>query len=464
MLIKDVKKFLKNAVYITCAVASLTQSVGSAFADVSPPASSNAQIQLSDAGNLSTFDATSMRGDSVVFLSSDSPIAQELFPGFSAEPRAAYLASEEGDVTCMVSESPGMAANLGNRIIQVDSAEHGAVVEASLTRLTTAAHEYGHCLDMLSSQDIIQGANNAGITPYDVPTVAIDQAVKNGTGVIDVDWVADTTPSDAQEALDSSQGNALVGIAMLEVYADLQGTLQTAATTGDLRGFYEFQLSIRMNNTSSLGHTTSLAVSNILSAEQEAGLDPESLKGASYDTINSHVNRIFLKHFSVDGQLSIDSDGFKDIVKEFQIKKQIGLDVPEDLSASVDALADATNATVTDDDKKAYLELMGLSIDHQKNLAANANEGRVAASGLSDMFDRMDGAFDNARDALGVTPSADSTIDFERSDVGNAEIQDAALDFYTKATTSSGSLDQNYASIGDLLKSPEKKYDHGLEP
>jgi hypothetical protein len=110
-----------------------------------------------------------------MFLFADSYQAMKTDPGLVSSPAARQFSTDQGNVACAVSDASGMVANLGNGIIQIDSLEHGAIVDGALTRLTTNAHEYGHCLDFISSSEISQSVHAANVSPYTVPHMAVSR-------------------------------------------------------------------------------------------------------------------------------------------------------------------------------------------------------------------------------------------------------------------------------------------------
>lgn len=167
-LLHNPNSWLKKAVILTCMATVLSQAIAlpATATEQVKDAASTATLQIGELDNAYAFTTQSMRGEKVTFLSPESEAVSRVMPEFSSQgPMAAYLKTAEGDVACTVSENPGMVANLGNRIIQIDSTATGAVVDGSLTRLVTAAHEYGHCLDMLASTSISKSTQAAGISP-----------------------------------------------------------------------------------------------------------------------------------------------------------------------------------------------------------------------------------------------------------------------------------------------------------
>ena len=455
-LLHNPNSWLKKAVILTCMATVLSQAIAlpATATEQVKDAASTATIQIGELDNAYAFTTQSMRGEKVTFLSPESETVSRVMPEFSSQgPMAAYLKTAEGDVACTVSENPGMVANLGNRIIQIDSTATGAVVDGSLTRLVTAAHEYGHCLDMLASTSISKSTQAAGISPYSVPSVAIEKALHNGSGEIDFDWIKGSEAAPATTAVESARGYHAIGISVLETYADLQGALQTASTTGDLRGFTKFEMAIRLNNLSSMDHTSAFAVAQILKSEVDNGFDASSLKGQSFDAVNHQVNEMFIRHFSKDGTLSIHSDGFKNIIKEFQMKEQIGVQVDSATKEALSSLAQATGTEPNAAEKAIYVELMNQNHANQARLVASANPSYVQNSSVLQMLDGLQTKNESARIALNAEAGNNLVSIFSTSQVSQGEVKDAALDFFHKALSiNETKLQTGTIKLTDLLK------------
>lgn len=206
-LIVDPHSWLKMAVIITCTAAVLSQAlvmpVQAIEQHLQAPAA--AVLQIKDAGPLNAFKSKSLSGDEAVYLSADNPAVTAVDPTLSATPAASFMQNTAGEVVCAVSENPGMAANLGSRIIQIDSTVHGAIVESGLTRLASSAHEYGHCLDILVRKDISPILQASGLTPYTVPGVLINQAMVSDTGTLDFNWLLRQSPQEFQVAAEAGR-------------------------------------------------------------------------------------------------------------------------------------------------------------------------------------------------------------------------------------------------------------------
>lgn len=436
-LLTDPKSWLKKAIILTCTATILAQAVvmpASASTDHAPEqVQSSIQMKVKDMNDIKTFKAKSMSGEDVMFLFADSDQVMEVAPGLSNSPSAMQFNSDQGGVVCAVSDASGMVANLGNGIIQIDSLEHGAIVDGSLTRLTTNAHEYGHCLDFISSSEISQAVNAAGVSPYTVPHMAIADAINNGKGTLDFAGTVSGSSSSIQANAESSKHLHAIGSSLMETYADLHGALQTARTTGDLRGFSEFELSIRVNNLQSYSHTTAFTVATILKQEQANGFDANNLKGASYEDATAAVNDMFTRHFSKDGQISIHSSGFKNIVKEFEMKSEVGYDLPEGIAKDLSKLSTLIDATPSNADKTFYVDLMQSNIEHQHSLTQKGREGNESIKSAIESVAATSKIIEGHKSTLGVESSDSAKSLFQANTVDKGDLKSAAAEFFINA-------------------------------
>ena len=458
-LITDPAGWLKKAVIVTCTAAVLSQALAMPVAaieqHINEPAS--AVLQIEKAGPIHAFKSKSLSGEDVIFLSAENPAVKEVQPTLSDFPAASFIQNTAGEVVCAVSENPGMAANLGNRIIQIDSTASGAIVEAGLTRLATSAHEYGHCLDILARKDISPMLSATGLTAYSVPGALINQAMKNGTGALDFKWMMNQSPKDFLAASEAGKAVDPISFSLLETYADLHGALQTASTTGDLRGFTEFEMNIRLNNLEGLTHTTAMTVANVLKSELDSGYSFRSLMGASHETVTAKVNDIFLRHFTSNDSVSIHSDGFKSLLKELQLKEELGIKTSPEFSKALRGLAEQTDTHPTATDKAMYLELMQANIDQQTKLVDKAPIGSDEVINARGMLSNLQAKVDGYKTTFGMQPSRSLGSLLSTQVVDAKTIRDAATNFYVKAINLNGQgLATNSTSIGQYVEAIEK--------
>ncbi|WP_163020495.1 hypothetical protein [Pseudomonas viridiflava] len=458
-LILDPGSWLKRAVIITCTAAVLSQAlvmpVQAIEQQLRDPAA--AVLQIEKAGPLHSFKSKSLSGDEVVFISSENLAVKEIDPSLSQFPAASLLDNTAGEVVCAVSDNPGMAANLGNRIIQIDNTSKGAIVDAGLTRLATSGHEYGHCLDILARKDIGPMLRATGLTPYSVPGALINHAMQNESGTLDFKWMMNQSPKDFMAASDAGKVVDPLSFSLLETYADLHGALQTAATTGDLRGFTEFELAIRLNNLDGLTHTSAMAVATVLKAEQDKGFSFASLQGSSHEVVTAKVNEIFMRHFTKDGEVSIHSDGFKSMVKEFQLKEQLGVKLPAEFSEALHALAQKTDAVPGPQEKSMYLEMMQANVDHQVKLVDMAPAGSDEVMNAQAMLTQLQTQVDGHKAAFGLEPSAILGNLMSDSGVDAKTVRNAATDFHVRAINLGKGLESNTSNISKYVESTVKK-------
>lgn len=463
------KNFLKKAVLLTCLlssgvqaipIAQITQNIDQPRAEMLINTKSDAVYTASELGlevdsskiqGVEFFKSKSMRGEAVQFISAKSEAGRSVEQNGDLFAFASKIITSDQQTACVVSTTVPTIDRLGSEAIHYGMSEDsGFVTNPYLARLTTSYHEFGHCLDFVSSKAHMQNQADMQIGTVLMTGMIVSDAALSKSGVIDFDYTLGKSPAQIEAAKAQGQDFVNVGVSMMEVYADLHGTFQTATATGDLSGFTDFTLSFRQSEDMKLTHSTGIAVSHIIQKEIAGGLDIASLKGKSSEEITNMVNAMFIKHFSHNGQISIHSDGFKDVIKDMSLKIELGANATSEQKASVEMLAQKTGATVEESDKSLYVGLTEMNLNHQKELVSSTNS--AGNEGVSQLMAVKDAHLKHVKETLGVQASSENNIFADQNGYKNEE-----FNFLSRRAVSDsiskGGLEVKQEKAIDLIRS-----------
>ncbi len=475
MKLVDPKSFLKNAVLVTCMLSSLVQAAPVAelqqlatgqseitqMVDQAKAKDQGLMISSSQIEQQQVFSSKSLRGETIRFVSPQSEAAKVVTKDGDHYAYAARVVTDHHEAACVVSTTSPTQDRLGSQAIHYGMTESsGFVTNPYLARLVTTNHEFGHCLDFMGTAAHMNSNAHHEMGSLLMAAVSITAATKNPTGHIDFDYALKNTAEQVNEIKPEARSNFNIGVSLMEAYADLHGALQTASATGDLSGFTDFILSFRQGEDLNLSHASGLSVAHILQKEIAGGLDVASLKGQTHEQITAQVNEIFIKHFSVDGQLSIHSEGFKDILKDLALKKELGAHMESQPAAQLDALQKLTEAYPSKADKADYKSLTEINVAAQKRLVEQT--GSEQKPGIAELVARKEGFLDK-QEALWGTEKG-SNLDFLKEQKGyeSRAFSNESRAGFARAVEKVG-LEVNQGKAMDLLRSLSKT-DEGLAP
>jgi hypothetical protein len=465
MKLTDPNSFLKKAVLLTCLLSSAIQAapvtqLQQSFSHQSQISQVVDQDKALELGLMipsklieghQHFTSKSLRGESVRYISPTSEASKVLAEPGTSYAYAARVATDKHEAACVVSTTSPTLQRLGGQAIHYGMQEgSGFITNPYLARLVTTNHEFGHCLDFMGSAAHMDSQANHESGALLMSAVAVTAATKNTTGHIDFDYGIKHTAAEVNAIKPEARSNFNLGVSMMEAYADLQGALQTASATGDLSGFSDFILSFRQGEDLNLSHASGLSVAHILQHEVASGLDVAALKGQSHQQINDLVNQIFMKHFSVNGELSIHSQGFKDIVKDLSIKRSLGATMSEQASAQLDDIQQQTGAYPSAGDKADYVALTRLNLDVQKRLVAESGQGhdpKIAA-----LLEAKDSFLIKQQQELGVHKNNDMAFLKDLRGYESRAFSQASRTGIARAVQEGG-LEVNQGKARDLLRS-----------
>ncbi len=410
----DPKSFLKKAVLLTCLLASGVQAVplskvtpveGAAYTQtVEAPISAKSlglEIESSKIVGSDFFNSKSLRGDTIQHVHSSSEAAHVLTEEGDHYAFASKIITDSGNVACVVSTAVPTQSRLDAESIHYGlSEDSGFITNPYLARMMTTYHEFGHCLDFVSTSAHMKNQADMKIGTFLMTGMIVSEAAASQDGYLNFDLTLGKTPAQIESVRQDGRDFAPIGVSLMETYADLQGTFQTAAATGDISGFTEFALSFRQSEDLKLTHSTGLAVANIIQKEIAGGLDISSLKGKSNGEITDMVNHMFVEHFCKDGQMSIHSDGFKDIIKDMSIKIELGAEASDALAGAVDMLATKTGASPTIQDKDLYVGLTEINLNSQKAMVDKSASGKDPV--ISQLIAVKEAHLSHVKEGLGV--------------------------------------------------------------
>lgn len=458
----DTKSFLRKAVLIACLGSAILQST-SVLADTlvepsSPVLDASYVIDSSSIKSGVYFKATSMRGESVQFVDANDPgvkIIRDDMPGLAFSDKRI---TDLGEMACVVAKDTPFQSRLSEQGLHYGPyADGGFVTNPSLARIVTANHEIGHCLDFYASKDLLKKQAELGIGMPTMGGMSVANAVASHDGVIDYDYSLGLSREEFMDDIEQARTYRDIGVSITEAYADLSGALQTASHTEDLRGFTDFEMIFRLSPDAKTTHSTTLSVANLLQKEIDGGFNPASLKGASADIISEITNEMFIRHFGVNGKISIHSDGFKDIVKTIQIKESLGSNLDDATKNAIDRLVEITGASPNDTDKVFYTQLLSHSVSFQQNLVDTSENSQEKADAQK-IVDGYIAQFEKAKIEFGIKNQESSpTFLNNNKDINDNSLRSIARspNFYSISKESSG-VKTDFSEINDLLAQNEK--------
>lgn len=465
MKLADPKSFLKNAVIITCMLSSFVQATP--LADLQQALTGQVEItQLVDQAKAKelglmipsakieqqeVFTSKSLRGETIKFVSPKSEAAKVVTQDGTDFAFAARVVTDNHEAACVVSTSSPTQDRLGSQAIHYGmDQESGFITNPYLARLVTTNHEFGHCLDFMGTAAHMHSNAHHESGSLLMAAISVTAASKSESGKIDFDYALKHTAAEVNAIKPEARSNFNTGVSLMEAYADLHGALQTASATGDLSGFTDFILSFRQGEDLNLSHASGLSVAHILQKEVDGGLDVAGLKGQDHAQITQLVNQIFIKHFSNNGELSIHSEGFKDILKDLAIKRELGAKFDAQPAAQLEALQKQTGAYPTQQDKADYTELTQLNLNSQKRLVEQT--GSEQAPGITALIARKEAFLQQQEQQWGKV--SDSSMGFLKEQHGyeNRAFSVASRGGFNRAVEKAG-LEVNQEKAADLLRS-----------
>ena len=465
MKLVDPNSFLKNAVLITCMLSSFVQATPlsdlhqalngqteiSQVVDQAKAKDQGLMISSAQIEQHQVFTAKSLRGETIRFVSPQSEAAKAVTADGTHYAYAARVATDNHEAACVVSTSSPTQERLGSQAIHYGmNQDSGFITNPYLARLVTTNHEFGHCLDFMGSAAHMESNAHHESGSLLMAAVSITAASKNATGKIDFDYGLKHTAAEINAIKPEARNNFNTGVSLMEAYADLHGALQTASATGDLSGFSDFILGFRQGEDVNLSHASGLSVAHILQKEVAGGLDVASLKGQDHAEITQLVNQIFIKHFSSNGELSIHSEGFKDILKDLAIKRELGAKFDMQPASQLEAMQQKTGAYPTQQDKLDYTALTQLNLNAQKRLVQQTNSEQMP--GVASLIARKESFLNQQEQQWGKAPESGMSFLKEQHSYESREFSAASRAGLARAVQKGG-LEVNQEKAADLLRS-----------
>ncbi|WP_410950974.1 hypothetical protein [Pseudomonas sp. S1(2024)] len=278
MKIKNPSRFLATAAFVACASLGLAAPSFAEQASVNPDAPTSLQASI---GELPLLNGVNLEGRSVRMVNEqDLPATLRQAIRQQSGGGAMRLNTKDNNILCSVTvqahaDAPGMPGTVYYKLSYQN--EENVLVDRNVYDFYMAAHELSHCFNHAS-----QASNRQLIALQNSPNFAAYAPILH--------------------LLDSS---------IRETYADFSAALLGASKTGDWSVFSKAVMPFRAS-LPDLKHLTLNATANLVN-----GIDPKTLKGMSFEQVNTLANKHFkLRFMNAAGEIDMRSAGVLDVISE----------------------------------------------------------------------------------------------------------------------------------------------------